>query len=232
MFSTIPQPIILLAIAGIAIFLFFFWLTMREKKAFVAIYNNFDARDLFVEDMLSRLSANINRLLMALIAIPLLIVGMSLFFAKNDSKIAELKKQNDSITAEIESIKQQKQTLQDDLAKSQMASQAESDPEILNNIKQEYEKAFVNYFYLNRCGKANAYDASLIINMLSMELASNRANSQMIEVVINTAMATYIELYSTLPCNAKDINTLAEAQKKYSEAVLQNIQNRMSIPTR
>jgi len=222
--NIIPQPFVIMFIIAIGLLIFFIWLTHREKKSLFSIYNSFDARDLYVEDLLNAIKQNALRLIVALAIIPLVIVASAFYIRTFSGEIS-------IIAAEKTVLIEENAQLKDQLATMQQAEQiVEGDPAVIDNIKQEYEKAYVNYFYLSRCGKATTYDAALINAMMSIELASNRANADLLDTVISTAMSTYTELYFAAPCNSPDFQTLVDAQKKYSEAVLLNLQSRLTPP--
>jgi hypothetical protein len=68
-------------------------------------------------------------------------------------------------------------------------------------LKGRYEAWLVTYFYLHKCGKADAQDLNLIQDALQKELTTVHADNSVSANVMMAATGSYNEMYSGIPCD-------------------------------
>lgn len=95
----------------------------------------------------------------------------------------------------------------------------------LDALKQRYEQAFINYYYLKACGNASLYDELIIRAAMGDELAALGAPSDLLHSVQDTALSTYTALYTNNACDAAQIASVLEKHQNYLKALLAQFGN-------
>jgi cell division protein FtsL len=212
---------------------FFIWYINRQRTAYFKIYTSFSNRDLFIEDLLITIKNYSDRLFLALIAIVMLVIGYDIYSAHSMGKSAASK--DGQQQADIETIRAENDDLKEKLAdlqkeqntlKQAISSDLGDDTtSALQKLSSEYEKAFVNFYYLNKCGKASVYDAIVINSMLTGELAKIGVNSKTSLEIKNNAFNTFNQLYLNGSCDDAAIQPMVENQRNYMQAAMRALQS-------
>lgn len=95
----------------------------------------------------------------------------------------------------------------------------------LDALKQRYEQAFINYYYLKACGNASLYDELIIRAAMADELAALSAPSGLLHSVQETALSTYTALYTNNLCDATQVTGVLEKHQTYLKALLAQFGN-------
>lgn len=216
---------------------FFLIVGQRQNRMFAHAYRRIGTRDLFTEDVMAAARSN-SRLLVAALLLGAAVAGIMAF----ESRINTLPDRPGDTALST----QDTEKLQADLANAQtLVSQLTAENETLraagamageanaaqvDALKQEYEKAFINFYYLQRCNQATVYDALILQAALIQELSQAGGGAALAEQIPATAMSTYQTLYAQGTCDAAAIQPIAETRRAYNEAVLRNLALRFSLP--
>ncbi|MBI1275756.1 hypothetical protein GC177_07280 [bacterium] len=197
------------------------WLIILAGVAAVLIYLYFDNRKFvrYHQRLASHASTHDNQLLdyaiklvslssrnRLLFALSIILLGFSVVFY-------DLKQVQKQHLAELEAAQMEK--AQTEPAQPPKTVAAKPGDAALDEIKQRYEQAYVNFFVLYRC-KLVDIDSLAFINsafMLDMEKADVPAN-YMVDVR-TAAQGTYKELYAALPCDDPSLKAMTDQHKAY-----------------
>ena len=92
--------------------------------------------------------------------------------------------------------------------------------QILDEIKLNYEDAFIMYFYMQKCQKAALQDFHLINSSLAYSLAAANAESRIQQDILNAARGSYYEMYSKSSCSDKNLPQLEKRYREYIQQII------------
>ncbi len=94
-------------------------------------------------------------------------------------------------------------------------SNAHDTNSITDNIKHRYEELMVNYFLMDKCGKASNQDYQIIMSVLQKEIADAHVPARLKDDILTAAKGSYDELYSHSDCADPAIANLAAQYHNY-----------------
>lgn len=231
LFTIIGGALLLLAVV-------FLLLGGRQARAFQQAYRRLETRDLFLEDVMAA-SRNNSRLLVGALLLGAVVAGLMAFQLKTGS-LPDRPDETAAVTQDAAALRAQLDNAQD--AISQLTAENETlrsvsaqsgntlDTAQIDTLKQQYEKAFVNYYYLKRCNQATLNDALLLHASLSQAMSQAGGPASLVEDIPTTALATYQTLYASSPCDPATLQSLLPATRSYNDAVLRSIAVRFTPP--
>ena len=91
----------------------------------------------------------------------------------------------------------------------------------LDRVKRQYERLFVTYFYLRRCGAVSTEDFHLINSALLLNMVQLGAPSELQRDIITAAEGSYEVLYSESPCTRQVLEKVLAPYQRYMERILE-----------
>ncbi len=100
----------------------------------------------------------------------------------------------------------------------QTAEPQPSPEEMLDNLKSQYEDAYVSYMFMERCHRATIEDLTLINNSLAREAERIGGDKSLVYSIFTAAQGTYESIYVDASC---DPAYLASAEKQFRQFLTQ-----------
>ncbi len=209
----------------------------KELKNLKKFYSGYEIQDTFIESLIGKVS-----LQGAAIAYGVL---FALFFtaiyhlnsaydrgtSKYPGGVQQIETEMTYLRRDMETLKAEKESALQELARYVGDSDMEA---TVNNVKGNYRNLFINYFYLENCNAANAYESAALASMMTLELNNYKATIGDIWDGVNAARAYFKQHYINSPCDKEALEQIATIQRKYVDVAIKNLQAEFSLnpPTR